>query len=89
MQKVTFPSLLLVSLLLVCGGKAQILSEFDKPMWTIELIRVKPGMFGFTLGYLDDNWMQVREEAKREGAALRYERLVQQDTPGSGRTLRC
>jgi hypothetical protein len=83
MQKVTFASLLLVSLLIVSGGKAQILSDFDKPMWTMELIRVKPGMFGFTLGYLDDNWMQVREDAKRQGAVLRYERLVQQDTPGS------
>jgi hypothetical protein len=40
-------------------------------------------MFGFTLGYLDDNWMRVHEEAKRQGqgSVLSYHRIAEQ---GSG-----
>jgi hypothetical protein len=72
-------SLLILSLVLVSGGKAQRLSEIDKPMWTIEYIKAKPGMYGFTLGYLDENWMGVRAEAQRQGAVVSYRRLVQQD----------
>ncbi len=64
MQGRIFAGLFLVSLL---GGGAQSPSDSEKPVWTMEVIRVKPGMFGFTLGYLDDNWMRVREEAKRQG----------------------
>jgi len=26
-----------------------------KPVWTMISFKVKPGMFGLTLGYLDDN----------------------------------
>jgi hypothetical protein len=42
-------------------------------------------MFGQTLGYLDDNWMRVREEAKRQGAVLSYHRIAEAVliTPGS------
>jgi hypothetical protein len=87
MQRVTFACLFLVSVFLVSGGKAQILLETDKPMWTIEVIKAKRGMFGFTLGYLDDNWMRVREEAKREGAVLSYARLAEQDGQDSGRNI--
>jgi len=50
----------------------------------MEVIKVKLDMFGFTLGYLDDNWMRVREEAKRQGAVLSYYRIVE----GSGDTDR-
>jgi hypothetical protein len=45
-------------------------------LWTMELIKVKPDMFGLTLGYLDDNWMRVREEAKRQGSVLSYRRIA-------------
>ena len=66
--------LFLFSLLMV-GGEAQ--SPSDKPVWTMEFIKVKPGMFGFTLGYLDDNWMRVRDVAKRQGAILSYNRIAE------------
>ena len=52
----------------------------------MEFIRVKPLMFGPTLGYLDDNWMRVREVAKRQGAILSYARVAEmgsQDSVGS------
>jgi hypothetical protein len=79
MQRGMFVALLVfVSLLIANDGGAQSRSEIQKPVWTMEFIKVKPGMFGFTLGYLDDNWMRVREEAKRQGAVLNYSRIGEQ-----------
>jgi hypothetical protein len=31
---------------------AQSPSDADEPMWTMEVLKVQPGMFGATLGYL-------------------------------------
>ena len=80
-----FAGLFLACLLIVAGGGAQNPSDSEKPVWTMEFIRVKPGMFGQTLGYLDDNWMSVREEAKCQGAVLSYHRIAEAVliTPGS------
>ena len=39
---------------------AQSPSDADTPMWTIEVLKVQPGMFSATLGYLDNDWMRVR-----------------------------
>jgi hypothetical protein len=50
----------------------------EKPVWTMEFIKVKPGMFGLALGFLDDDWMRVREEAKHRGAVLSYHRIGEQ-----------
>jgi hypothetical protein len=82
-----FASLFLISLLVVAVGGAQSPSETEKPMWTMELIKVKPEMFGFTLGYLDDNWMRVREEAKRQGSVLSYHRIAEQGSGESDRNI--
>jgi len=41
----------LVSLLMVARA-AQSPSDADTPMWTMEVLKVQPGMFGATLGYL-------------------------------------
>lgn len=70
-----FSGLFLLSVLMAVGGEAQ--SPSDKPVWTMEFIKVKPGMFGLTLGYLDDNWMRVRDVAKRQGAVLSYSRIAE------------
>jgi hypothetical protein len=48
----------------------------DKPVWALEFVRVKPGTFGPTMVYLDDNWIRVREEAKRQGVVLTYNRIA-------------
>jgi len=77
----------LFSLLIVVAGGAQNPADNDKRIWTMEFIQVKPGMFGPTLGYLDDNWMRVREEAKREGAVLNYHRVAEEERLGSERTI--
>jgi len=84
-----FAGLLLVFLLIVASGGAQQFHRADgeKPVWTMEFIKVKPGMFGFTLGYLDDNWMRVREEAKRQGAVLSYHRIAEQGSGDSDRNI--
>jgi hypothetical protein len=83
-----FAGLFLVSLLIVAaGGGAQRPSDFEKPVWTMEFIRVKPGMFGLTLSYLNDNGMRVREEAKRQGAVLSYHRIAEQGSGESDRNI--
>jgi hypothetical protein len=79
MQRGMFAAVIIfVSLLVAGGGGAQSRSEIDKPVWTVEFIKVKPGMFGHSLGYLDENWMRIREEAKRQGAVLNYSRIGEQ-----------
>jgi hypothetical protein len=75
MQGRLFAGFVLVSLLTVGSGVAQSPSRDEKPVWTMELVRVKPGMFGLALGYLDDEWMRVREEAKHQGAVINYLRI--------------
>jgi len=67
--------LFLCSLFIVVGGDAQnryALDKPDQPVWTLEFIRVtREG----AMAYLDDNWMRVRAEAKKEGAVLDYHRI--------------
>ena len=53
----------------------------------MESMKVKPGMFGITLGYLDDNWMRVREEAQRQGAVLSYQRIAEEGSQESDREI--
>jgi hypothetical protein len=87
MQRRVFAGLFIVALLIVAGGGAQSPSGMEKPVWTMEFIQVKPGMFGFTLGYLDDNWMRVRQEANRQGAVLSYHRIAEQGSRESDRNI--
>ena len=86
MKRMVFSGLFLVSLLIVAGGGAQP-SESEKAVWTMEIIKVKPGMFALTLGYLNDNWMRVREEAKHQDAVLNYHRIVEQGSLESERNI--
>ncbi len=87
MQKLLFAILFLFSLFAVAGGGAQSPSESEKPVWTMEFLKVMPGQFGPTLGYLDDNWMRIREEAKRQGAVLSYHRIAEQSISESDRNI--
>jgi hypothetical protein len=80
MRKIIFAGLFLMCLLAVTGAAPQSPTDSDKPVWTMEILRVKSGMFGPTLGYLDDNWMRLRAEAKREGAVLSYNRIADHDS---------
>ena len=75
MQGRIFAGLFLCSLFIVVGGDAQSPAVADRPVWTMEFIKVKPDNFGLTLGYLDDQWMRIREEAKRQGEILSYHRI--------------
>jgi hypothetical protein len=78
----------LVSLFIVSGGGAQQFpADGEKPVWTMEFIKVKPEMFGSTLGYLDDNWMRVREEAKRQGTVVSYYRIAEAGGGDSDRSI--
>jgi hypothetical protein len=88
MQRRIFGGLFLLSLFLVAGGGAQQFpSDRERPVWTMDFIKVKPGMFGLALGYLDDNWMRVREEAKRQGAVLGFHRFGEEGSDKSDQTI--
>jgi len=77
--------MVLFSLVIALGVNAQqiqlqdvppaVPSIADKPVWALEFVKVKPGTFGPTMVYLDDYWMRVRAEAKRQGAVLTYNRI--------------
>jgi hypothetical protein len=41
------------------------------------LLKIYPEKSGLAPGYLDDHWMRIREEAKREGEVLSYHRIVE------------
>ena len=71
MQGRIFAGLFLCSLFFVVGGDAQS-RDTEKPVWTMEFIKVTPENFGPAMRYLDDHWVGVRAEAKNRGAVLDY-----------------
>lgn len=77
--------------LMLAGGDAQILrigpAHNPRPVWTMEVIKVKAGELGATLDYLDEHWSRVREEAKREGALLSYHRIADQGGANTDQTI--
>jgi hypothetical protein len=75
MQRRVFAGLFLISLFIVSDGGAQQFPSDERPVWTLEFIKVKSENFGPAMGYLDDHWMRVRAEAKRQGAVLDYHRI--------------
>ena len=74
-----YASLVLFSLLMVGGGKAQGRADNEKPVWTMEIMKVKPGKLEPTLNFLDNNRMRILEEAKRQGVLLNYHRILDSD----------
>ncbi|HEX8881344.1 MAG TPA: hypothetical protein VF749_15000 [Candidatus Acidoferrum sp.] len=76
---------------MLAAGDAQILrigpAHKQRPVWTMELIKVKAGELGATLDYLDEHWSRVREEAKREGAVLSYHRIADQGGADTDQTI--
>jgi len=66
---------LLLCTLFVGGGDAQSPDKAERPVWTLEFIQVRSENFGPARGYLDDHWMRVRAEEKRQGAILDYHRI--------------
>jgi hypothetical protein len=77
----------IASLAIAAGMRGQGPAEGDKPVWTMEFLKVKPGKFGMALGHLDDGWMRERAEAKRQGAVLNYSRISEQGTRESERDI--
>ena len=69
-----FAGLFLCALFIV-GGDAQSPDPVEIPVWTVEFLKVRPENFALAMGYLDDHWMPVRAEAKRQGVVLEYHRI--------------
>ena len=94
MLRRTYVYLFVFAAFLMAGGLAQNRAIFaqnpdikDKPIWTLEYLKVMPGKFGPALGYLDNTWMRVREEAKRQGAVLSYDRIAEQGNSENERSI--
>jgi hypothetical protein len=91
MPKPKFTGALLCSLLVALSVNAQQSQtspppsplNTDKPVWALEFVKVKPGMFAATMGYLDDDWIRLRAEAKRQGAVLSYHRVAGEESSNS------
>jgi hypothetical protein len=91
MPRPKFAVTVLFSLLIALGLNAQQFqsapltppSSTDKPVWALEFVKVKPGMFAATMGYLDDSWIRLRAEAKRQGAVLNYNRVAGEESADS------
>jgi hypothetical protein len=71
-----FAGLFLCSLFFVVGGDAQSPTIPEKPVWTLELIKVQRDNLGPAMQYLEDHWMKERAEAKRQGAVLGYHLML-------------
>jgi hypothetical protein len=87
MRKLRFLGFLLLSTLVVGGGSAQNSSTQERPVWTLEYLEIKPGMFGPAMGHLDDNWMRVRQEAKHDGSVLAFYRIAEEASNDAKRNL--
>ena len=77
-------TLLLLTLWAVGWVAAQKSDNGDKPIWTLEVMKIRPEKFGPALGYLDEHWMRLRKEAKKEGVILNYSRFVEATPPFPG-----
>jgi len=77
--------LFLCSLFIVVGGDAQRPAISESPVWTMEFIKIYPEKSGLALGYLDEHWMRIRQEANRQGEVLSYHRIAETVvmTPGA------
>jgi hypothetical protein len=60
----------------------------EKPVWTLEVMKVRLEMLGPALNYLDEHWMPLRREAKTQGAVLSYRRFVKASLPLSAPSSR-
>jgi hypothetical protein len=52
--------MLLCSLFIAVGGDAQSPDTKEKPVWTLEFIKVRPEQYALALGQLDDQWVRIR-----------------------------
>jgi hypothetical protein len=77
MRKVLLASLLLVTLFGVRAGRAQQPVEPGEAVWSLDFVKVKPGMFEQTMSYFDEGWIPAREEAKRRGVIIGYRRIAE------------
>ena len=76
MQGRIIATLFLSSLFIAVGGDSQGSDTREKPVWTLEFVKVAPDSYATALRRLDDQWMRIREEAKRQGEVLSYERIA-------------
>jgi hypothetical protein len=64
MMRRLFCLAVIASLAIAAGMRGQSSAESDKPVWTMEFLKVKPGKFEMTLGSLDDG--RISEQGTRE-----------------------
>lgn len=76
MGKLLFMSVLTLVFLAIEAGSAQQAAEPGEAVWSLDFVKVKPGMFDPTMNYFDSGWIPAREEAKRQGLIVAYRRIA-------------
>jgi len=80
MRRGWFACTLGIALLSIVPSRAQAPVTSDVHIWTLDFLKVKPGMFGKALNLLDIGWVRARVEAKKQGAIASYQRLEEEPT---------
>jgi hypothetical protein len=83
MRKVLFISLLTLAFFAIDAGSAQQTTESGEAVWSVDFVKVKPGMFEAAMNYFNSGWIPAREEAKRQGAIVTYRRIAEQPQSSS------
>jgi hypothetical protein len=94
MPRPTYICLILLTVLIIAGGLrphpaalAETLTINDKPVWTMETVKALPEWFGPALSDLNNNWIRIREAAKRQGMVLNYYCIAERGSPENERTI--
>ena len=78
MKKMILVSLLALALVGVRAGSAQQPAEPGEAVWSLDFVKVKPGMFEQTMTYLDQGWIPTHEMAKERGVIAGFRRIAEQ-----------
>ena len=78
MKKVILVSLLVLALVGVRAGSTQQPTEPGEAVWSLDFVKVKPGMFEQTMTYFDLGWLPAHEMAKEQGVIVGFRRVAEQ-----------
>ncbi len=53
-----------------------------QPVWTIDFVKVKPGMFETAIRYFDAGWRPARDEAVKQGAIAGFHLVTSEQAAG-------
>jgi hypothetical protein len=78
MKKLLFAGFLAVAFFALQAGSAQLSANPGEAVWSVDFVKVKPGMFEQTMTYFDSGWVPAREEALRGDSIVSFHRIAEQ-----------